>query len=39
MGEIKLKARRDPKFPSHNTFGRFGGKGAIAAQLEAEQTL
>jgi hypothetical protein len=34
MGEIKLKARRDPTFPSHNTFGRFGGKRALAAQLE-----
>jgi hypothetical protein len=34
MGEIRLKARRDPKFPSHNAFGRFGGKRALAAQLE-----
>jgi Meiotically up-regulated gene 113 len=34
MGEIKLKARRDPEFPSHNTFGKFGGKRALAAQLE-----
>jgi hypothetical protein len=34
MGEIRLKARRDPTFPSHNTFGRFGGKRALAAQLE-----
>jgi hypothetical protein len=34
MGEIRLKARSDPKFPSHNTFGRFGGKRALAAQLE-----
>jgi len=33
-GEMKLKARRDPKFPSHNTFGRFGRKRALAAQLE-----
>ena len=33
MGEIKLKARRDPKFPSHHTFGRFGGKRALAEQL------
>jgi hypothetical protein len=24
MAEIKLKARTDPAFPSHNTFGRFG---------------
>ena len=34
MAEIKLKARSDPEFPSHNTFGRFGGKRALAAQLE-----
>jgi hypothetical protein len=27
MGEIKLKSRSDPKFPSHNTFRRFDGKG------------
>ncbi len=34
MSEIRLKARRDAGFPSHNTFGRFGGKRALAAQLE-----
>ena len=34
MAEIKLKARRDPGFPSHNTFGRFGGKQALAAKLQ-----
>ena len=33
-GEIKLKARSDPNFPSHNTFRRLGGKHARAAQLE-----
>jgi hypothetical protein len=33
-GEIKLKARSDPSFPSHNTFRRLGGKRALAAQLE-----
>ncbi len=30
VGEIKLKARRDPMFPSHTTFGRFGGKRELA---------
>ncbi len=34
MREIKLKARRDPKFPSHTPFRRLGGKRALAAQLE-----
>jgi hypothetical protein len=34
MAEIKLKTRSDPEFPSHNTFGRFGGKQALAAKLE-----
>lgn len=33
MSEIRLKARSDPGFPSHNTFGRFGEKQALAAQL------
>jgi hypothetical protein len=33
-GEIQLKARSDPKFPSHNTFRRLGGKRALAAQME-----
>lgn len=33
-GEIKLKARSDPKFPSHNTFRRLGGKRALATLLE-----
>jgi len=33
-GELKLKARSDPRFPSHNTLRRLGGKRALAAQLE-----
>ncbi len=32
-GEIKIKGRNDPVFPSYNTFRRFGGKGALAARL------
>ncbi len=31
--EIKLKARTQPGFPSHNTFARFGGKQAPATRL------
>ena len=34
MGEIRLKAKRNPNFPSHNTFGRFGGKRSLAEQME-----
>jgi hypothetical protein len=26
IAELKLRARQDPEFPSHNTFARFGGK-------------
>jgi len=33
--ELKLKARQAPKFPSHNTFARFGGKAKLAARLIA----
>lgn len=33
IAEIKIKARSDPQFPSHNTFGRFGDKGQLAARL------
>jgi len=33
-GEIRLKARRDSEFPSHNTYGKFGGKRALAHHLE-----
>ncbi len=32
-GELRLKARSDPSFPSHNTFARFGPKRAMAARL------
>jgi hypothetical protein len=35
FAEFKMKARSDPTFPSHNTFGRFGDKRAIAARLQA----
>ena len=31
--ELRMKARNDPEFPSHNTFGRFGRKVQIAAAL------
>jgi hypothetical protein len=31
--ELRLKARQDPDFPSHNTFRRFGTKAALAAKL------
>jgi hypothetical protein len=34
IAEIKLKARSDPKFPSHNTFRRYGGQRALATHLE-----
>lgn len=33
--ELKLKARQDPEFPSHNTFAKFGGKAQLAARLVA----
>jgi hypothetical protein len=32
-GELKLKARRDPSFPSHNAFARLGSKQQIAAKI------
>jgi hypothetical protein len=35
MSEIKLKARTAPGFPSHNTFGRFGGKAALVEKVRA----
>lgn len=34
-GEIKLKARSTPGFPSPNTYGRFGGKGKLTPKLQA----
>jgi hypothetical protein len=33
IAELKLRARQDPEFPSHNTFARFGGKAKLAARL------
>jgi hypothetical protein len=32
-GEIKLKRRRDPDFPSHNVFARFGTKSQLSARI------
>ncbi len=32
-GEIRLEARNDPDFPSHNVFRRFGGKADLAQAL------
>lgn len=32
--ELKIKAYRDPDFPSHQTFLRFGGMRALAARLQ-----
>jgi hypothetical protein len=34
IGELKIKARSDPTFPSHNNFRRFGDKRAIAVRLQ-----
>ena len=34
-GEIRLKARSDPGFPSHSTFARLGDKKGRAARLRA----
>lgn len=31
--EVKLKARMDPSFPSHNTFARFGRKADLASRI------
>ena len=31
--ELRMKAREDPEFPSHNTFTRFGRKAQIASTL------
>lgn len=32
-GELRLKHRSDPEFPSWNTFGRFGTKAGLAKKL------
>lgn len=31
--EVRMKARSDPDFPSHNTFTRFGRKAQVASAL------
>lgn len=31
--ELRMKARSDLEFPSHNTFSRFGGKAQVASSL------
>lgn len=33
--ELRMKARSDPDFPSHNTFYRFGRKAQIASALRS----
>jgi len=33
--DLKLQARRDSSFPSHNTFARFGPKAALLARVHA----
>lgn len=35
IAELKLRARQDLTFPSHNTFAKFGGKAHLAAHLIA----
>jgi len=35
MSEVKLRSRTAPGFPSHNTFGRFGGKAALVERVRA----
>jgi len=32
-GELRLKRRSDPAFPSHNTFSRFGSKSQLVSKL------
>ena len=34
MADIRLRASTNPGFPSHTTFGRFGGLRNLAAKLE-----
>lgn len=34
FGELRIKAHRDPDFPSPETFRRFGGMRALAAKLQ-----
>jgi hypothetical protein len=33
MAELRMRARKDPEFPSHNTFTRFGRKAQVASTL------
>lgn len=33
VAELRLRARADPDFPSHNTFKRFGNKSQVASAL------
>lgn len=33
-GDLRMKARSDINFPSHNTFNRFGGKSGLASALK-----
>ena len=35
VAELKLKAKEEPGFPSHNTIGRLGGKAQQVAKLAA----
>lgn len=35
IAELKLRARQDVEFPSHNTFARFGGKAKLTTRLAA----
>lgn len=35
VGELRLRSRSDPCFPSHNTFRRWGGKREMIAALQA----
>jgi hypothetical protein len=32
-GDVRLKRRSDPAFPSHNTFNRFGSKSQFASRI------
>lgn len=33
QGDLRLKRRTDPDFPSHNAFGRLGSKGQLASRV------
>lgn len=32
-GEVRRQSKKDPAFPSHTSFGRFGGKSNLAAAI------